>query len=248
MSNPINFESIQPWNGAAGTGKDARNLLDRNFQKTKEKFVDLDDNKADKTTGFFYLGPAEISAMPGIFGPNDRVYYSMLVPKEVPDLPNFNIHEITLNVDTIFLLTWIGDCWSVAVFPLPEGSTVADGAVTPGKIASEIVQQDPDWMDIFTKEGHWIFIDDEHSVNRPDGLPDPTVDGYIPYRIITLGLSDTSKPACLAIADRAGEKFYFLVKGDDDVVSVNEVASHSYVDGLIGDINTILDYINGEVL
>lgn len=134
----------------------------------------------------------------------------------------------------------------IPALQLPEGQGVADGTIIPGKIGSREETQGQTWNILFTLEGHWTFIDDTQSVDRPDGLPVPAYETLIPYKIITLGISAYSRPACLAITDDL--KFYYLVQGADLIIRVTEVASLPTVTNLIGDINTIMDFINGEVI
>lgn len=106
---------------------------------------------------------------------------------------------------------------------LPESSGVADGSVTPGKIASEIVQQDPDWLTIFSKEGHWVFLDDVHAINRPSSLREPEGEDVFAYKIINLGISEFTSPSCIAIFDLSEVYFLTLEGGNIYVLDIQEI-------------------------
>lgn len=93
---------------------------------------------------------------------------------------------------------------------LPAGSGVADGSIVPGKIASQIIEQSPDWLEIFSKEGHWVFKDDYQGINRPDGLPVPTNPQILTYDVISFGISEISRPVAMVIG--MDLKVYFLMR------------------------------------
>lgn len=129
------------------------------------------------------------------------------------DDPNFATTIITLLGGKADL---VGG--KVPLNQLPEGLGVADDSVLPGKIGSNIIEQDPDWAILFTTEGNRTFVDDEHGVNRPELIQNPAIGETISYNC----QSFCNKQGMMSVfAVRVDTMVpYLLQKGDDGIIQV----------------------------
>lgn len=110
-------------------------------------------------------------------------------------------------------------------------------------LQTSTVQQDPDWHDVFTRNGSFVFVDDEHGMSRPQGFIEPSAGTQRKYNVNTWAVGQTSKPTA-DVRDMTTGNLYVLTLEEDGLISVQGLATTQE----IGDINTILDALNGEVI
>lgn len=115
----------------------------------------------------------------------------------------------------------------VPLTQLPGGLGVADESVLPGKISSTMIQQDPDWEDLFLSEGNRIFFDDNHGINRPDGLSEPIDQETIEYNCQSFSNKNGKMSVWVIRVDT--DEIYLLQKKTDGSISVRKL---SFDDGM----------------
>lgn len=115
---------------------------------------------------------------------------------------------------------------------------------------TEHVYQNPDWNTLFTRNGYFVFADDVTGENRPEGLPVPSDQEVIYYNVVSAGKNDVAghNNPTLILQRHGTLEVYFVSKAEDNLVTAIRLVDSAELSTVVGDINTILDNLNGEVI
>jgi len=107
------------------------------------------------------------------------------------------------------------------------------------KVNTTRVEQNVDWLDIFTRNGSFKFVDDEQGMSRPDGFTIPGAGTQRLYNVITFSATATTNVPTALVRDLTDSKVYLLTKDTDNIIEVQQLATSSE----LGDIEAALDAI-----
>jgi len=115
---------------------------------------------------------------------------------------------------------------------------------------SQVVSQNPDWNTLFTRNGYFVFADDVTGEHRPEGLRVPAGEEVIYYNVVSAGknsIADHDNPT-LILQRHGSLEVYFVSMAEDNLVTAIRLVDSAELASIVGDINTILDNLNGEVI
>lgn len=107
------------------------------------------------------------------------------------------------------------------------------------KVNTAKIEQNPDWLDIFTRNGPFKFVDDEQGMSRPEGLVVPGAGTQRLYNVITFSATATENVSTALVKDLTDSKIYVLTKDVDNIIEVHQLATSSE----LGDIEAALDAV-----
>jgi len=139
------------------------------------------------------------------------------------------------------------------------------------------VIQNPNWNDLFSRNGFFLIGDDERGENRPEGLPAPSDQEVIYYNVVSAGKNDVAghNNPTLILQRHGTMEVYFVTLADDSLITatrlvdsaelasaisaindaftaINDIISDlgtdiSNITAEMGSIDTILDILNGDL-
>lgn len=243
MNNAISFEPIQPWNGVTGSGKDARLSINRNFQQ-------LSDFLSTLVFGVLSDGSIEhiVAIEEAVFEPlrlagqlDEKTYYIVLNPTQQSNIEQL-LTSLSADLDSKANAQAVADALSFLSEELGFKANQQDLESLVGLLETSVIEQYPDWTSIFTRNGSFVFVDDEHGMNRPEGFFEPGIGVQRKYNVFTWAVSPLSRPTS-QVKDMTEGNLFILTLQVDNTITVLELANSAQ----IGQISTALDSIQSLI-
>lgn len=234
----MEFEDIRPWDGIIGSGKDARLVIKRNFEKVKAAFTGIFDSlemKADKESVNSKVSEIESAILKK--ADTTAVGESLLLKA---DLVNGKVPATQLPISNS-----LEDSDSGFILDARQGRVLQGKINDVAKIFNvSIFEQDPDWMNIFSRIGAFVFVDDEHGLHRPIGLPTPEKDEPISYQGFTYNLNSTSGYAHVR-ADNEGKIYELTLSAG--TIKAQWIITNEFMSGNPQSPGAKADLVDGKV-
>lgn len=113
-------------------------------------------------------------------------------------------------------------------------------------LTTSVIQQYPDWMNIFTKNGPFVFVDDDHGINRPDGLYSPLNGEQRKYNILSFAINNDTLPTAL-MQDQYSEDIYVLHLNQGDFIVAIRLATSDELGAISSALISIQDLVTSII-
>lgn len=239
----MEFELIKPWNGVNGSGKDARLAINRNFELLSEflsnlVFGVLSDGSVERIVAI-----EEVDFLPLLQSGqlDEKTFYIVLNPSQQSNIEQL-LADLASDLDSKADAQAVAQSISQILTSIGTKANQQDLYSLASLLQTSVVQQDPDWHDVFLRNGSFVFVDDEHGMNRPIGFIEPPVGTQRKYNVNTWAISQYSKPNA-QVRDMASGNLYVITLEDDGSISAQGLATSQE----IGDIGAALESIQSLV-
>lgn len=214
----MELEVVKAWNGVTGSGKDARLAINRNFEALADSILSNGslEHIVTKTEEEF-----EALRLSGQL--DDHTLYLVLNPRQQSTIEQL-IAELTAELDGKANNQAMSEALATLTSALGGKANTQDLVSIAAMVSTTTIAQDPDWRDIFARNGSWFFVDDEHGITRPEGFVVPADGVERGYGVSSWAKTDTAKPTAL-VKDLTDGGLYILTMESNILISSQRLAT-----------------------
>lgn len=187
------------------------------------------------------LTTAQFTALETAGELDDTTIYIVIDPEQQASIAQI-LADLSTAIDSKADATAVNEALNILTSALNGKANQQDLLSISVMVTTSVIEQEPDWLTIFTRNGSFVFVDDEHGANRPAGFYVPANGEQRKYNVVTWAVSASSRPTA-QVKDMSEGNLYILTLQVDNTITVQELATSTQ----IGQISTALDSIQSIV-
>lgn len=187
------------------------------------------------------LTTAQFSALETAGELDETTIYIVIDPEQQASIAQI-LADLSAAIDSKADATAVNEALNTLTSALSSKANQQDLLSLSVIVTTSVIEQEPDWLSVFARNGSWIFVDDEHGANRPVGFVEPGVGTQRKYNVQSWAVSTSSRPT-VQVRDMTDGSLYVLTLETDNSITVQGLATSVQ----IGQISTALDSIQSIV-